>query len=104
MYLVDKQSSACCVQTADDSYSMVSFLQYVKNIKIKSVLFPISIYSKKYVRNIHMESGNVNTFQGVKDAYNGMVVRSSLEPHERKVMEQLLEGSVLRILPKAFIL
>lgn len=31
-------------------------------------------------------------FQGVKDIYNGVVIRSSAEPHERDAMERILQG------------
>lgn len=34
------------------------------------------------------------TFEGVKDIYNGVVVRSRTEPHERDVMERLLQGDI----------
>ena len=34
----------------------------------------------------------MSTFQGVKDNFGGVVVRSSREPHERAAMETILKG------------
>lgn len=37
-------------------------------------------------------TGDKLTFQGVKDAYNGVIVKSSQEPHDRSTMQNLLKG------------
>ena len=33
-------------------------------------------------------------FKGVKDSYNGIIVRSSMEPCTRQVMEEVLKGLI----------
>jgi len=35
----------------------------------------------------------MSTFQGAKDLFGGIIVRSSEEPQERNQMEQLLKGT-----------
>jgi len=33
-------------------------------------------------------------FKGVKDSYNGVIVRSSMEPYKRQLMEEVLKGLI----------
>ena len=39
-----------------------------------------------------MTEMNHDVFKGVKDNYNGIVIKSCQEPHDRSTMEKLLQG------------
>ena len=52
----------------------------------------ISLYS--YVMDKKLSEASVSSFKGTKDAYNGVIVRSSTEPYGRQVMEQVLKGGL----------
>jgi len=65
--------------------SWLKIIELAKHSTVKTAFYCTRIMANQSTTDKHI-------FKGLKDAYNGLIVKSDQEPHDRFTMQNLLKG------------